>query len=62
MEKLNKVKNCNHCGKEVVEISTKSADYKAVCLHCEITYKLKDGVLIEKNSNAHQLTEAMMNN
>lgn len=61
MKTLERVNYCNHCGREVVEISTKSAKFKGVCLHCEITYKVVDGVLIQKNSTAHQLSEAMMN-
>ena len=31
---------CPTCGKPLVRITTKTAFYKAVCLDCEMTYKL----------------------
>lgn len=52
------LKVCEHCGRELVEISTKSADYKGVCVGCEVTYKVVNGVRSVKTSTAHQLVEA----
>ena len=34
------LKYCSCCGKPLVKITTKTALYKAVCLDCEMTYKL----------------------
>lgn len=56
---------CPSCGEKLVRISTKTANYKAVCLNCEITYKLSgdgnegEGILF-KGSSPSQMTEAMM--
>lgn len=60
------LKYCACCGKPVVKITTKTALYKAVCLDCEITYKLIEeaqGKEIVKvsTSSPSQMTEAAMN-
>ena len=57
---------CSCCGKPIVRITTKTAHYKAVCLDCEITYKLINGasgdeVIRMTTSSPSQMTEAAMN-
>ena len=56
---------CPSCGEELVRISTKTANYKAVCLNCEVTYKLagddsEEAGILFKGSSPSQMTEAMM--
>ena len=57
---------CTTCGKKLVRITTKTATYKAVCLDCEVTYKLSrefgslETIKIEPSSPS-QMTEAAMN-
>lgn len=60
------MKYCLSCGKPLVEITTKTALYKGVCLSCEMTYKVmeecngKDQMIL-KTSTPSQITEAAMN-
>lgn len=59
-------KYCSCCGKPLVKITTKTAIYKAVCLDCEITYKLIEEapgkeVITVATSSPSQMTEAAMN-
>ena len=60
------LKYCSCCGRPIVKITTKTAIYKAVCLDCEITYKLINGVSGSEmikfaTSSPSQMTEAAMN-
>lgn len=60
------LKYCSCCGKPIVKITTKTAIYKAVCLDCEITYKLIEEatgkeVIKLATSSPSQMTEAAMN-
>lgn len=60
------LKYCSCCGKPIVKITTKTATYKAVCLDCEITYKLMEEVsgrdfIRIATSSPSQMTEAAMN-
>ncbi len=56
---------CPICGHPLVRITTKTATYKAVCLDCEVTYKLSkesgslETIKIEPSSPS-QMTEAAM--
>ena len=57
---------CPTCGKPLVRITTKTAFYKAVCLDCEMTYKLSGELqgletIKFKPSSPSQMTEAAMN-
>lgn len=60
------LKYCSCCGKPIVKITTKTALYKAVCLDCEITYKLiqessgRESIRVATTSPS-QMTEAAMN-
>ncbi len=57
---------CPTCGAPLVRITTKTATYKAVCLDCEVTYKLSrefgnlETIKIAPSSPS-QMTEAAMN-
>lgn len=60
------LKYCSCCGRPVVKITTKSALFKAVCLDCEITFKLVqeaqgNEVIKVATSSPSQMTEAAMN-
>lgn len=60
------LKYCPCCGNEIVKITTKTAVFKAVCLDCEMTYKLVEedaGVEVIRlaTSSPSQMTEAAMN-
>lgn len=60
------MKYCLSCGRPLVEITTKTAAYKGVCLNCEMTYKvMEEGVdkdqMILKTSTPSQITEAAIN-
>lgn len=60
------LKYCSCCGKPLVKITTKTALYKAVCLDCEMTYKVieeaKGKEMIKvATSSPSQMTEAAMN-
>lgn len=60
------LKYCACCGRQLVKITTKTALYKAVCLDCEITYKLVAEVTGKEiikiaTSSPSQMTEAAMN-
>ncbi len=60
------LKYCACCGKPIVKITTKTAVYKAVCLDCEITYKLMkepsgNEVITLATASPSQMTEAAMN-
>ncbi len=57
---------CPSCGKKLVRITTKTAQFKAVCLDCEVTYKLVGE--IQGNETIHinpsspsQMSEAAIN-
>lgn len=57
---------CPCCGSKVVRITTKNALFKAVCLDCEMTFKLIDEdpgreVIRVTTSSPSQMTEAAMN-
>lgn len=57
------MKFCSSCGRPLVEITTKTAIYKGVCLNCEMTYKIIEEGLGEesiqaKTSTPSQITEA----
>lgn len=61
-----RLKFCPTCGKPLIRITTKTAVYKAVCLDCEMTYKLSDDMqgletIKFKASTPSQMTEAVMN-
>lgn len=56
---------CPTCGGSLVRITTKTAAYKAVCLDCEMTYKLSGELqgletIKFKPSTPSQMTEAVM--
>lgn len=60
-----KLKYCPLCGHKLVQITTKTALYKAVCLDCEMTFKLVEkepGKEIIKlaSSSPSQMTEAAL--
>ena len=60
------LKYCSCCGRPVVKITTKSALFKAVCLDCEMTFKLiqeasGQEVIKVATSSPSQMTEAAMN-
>lgn len=60
------LKYCACCGEPLVKITTKTARYKAVCLDCEMTYKLIEEepgreVIKLATSSPSQMTEAAMN-
>ena len=57
---------CPSCGGKTVRITTKTAAYKAVCLDCEVTYKLSREIgnletIKFSPSSPSQITEAVMN-
>ena len=57
---------CPCCGQEIVRITTKRALFKAVCLDCEMTFKLIEEepgkeVIKLATSSPSQMTEAAMN-
>lgn len=60
------LKYCACCGGPLVKITTKTALYKAVCLDCEMTYKLieeapgREAIKVATSSPS-QMTEAAMN-
>ncbi|PHV72245.1 hypothetical protein CS063_01860 [Sporanaerobium hydrogeniformans] len=55
---------CSSCGERLVRISSKISSYKAVCLDCELTFKVLklegNEVITVKDSSASQMTEAAM--
>lgn len=60
------IKYCPCCGNELVKITTKTALFKAVCLDCEMTFKLTEEVegkevIKLSTSSPSQMTEAAMN-
>lgn len=60
------LKYCVCCGNPLKKITSKTARYKAVCLDCEITYKLIEEetgreVIKVSTSSPSQMTEAVMN-
>ncbi|MHC1750876.1 MAG: hypothetical protein AB9856_21590 [Cellulosilyticaceae bacterium] len=60
------LKYCCSCGEKLTRITTKTSVYKAVCLNCEITYKVvkneqNQEVITHKGSTPPQITEASMN-
>jgi transcription elongation factor Elf1 len=57
------LKHCSGCGKQLIKISSKSSEYKAVCTSCELTYKLfdtegSDSLVRIRTASPSQLTEA----
>lgn len=56
---------CPCCGAKLIRISTKTALYKAVCVDCEMTFKLKEEepgreTIRISSSSPSQMTEAAM--
>ncbi len=55
---------CTSCGEKLVRISSKVSSYKAVCLSCELTYKVVEiegnEMISVKDSSPSQMTEAAM--
>lgn len=65
-EILMELNYCPGCGNKLNRITTKTVKYKAVCLDCELTYKLmqeteRGEVIKLKASSPSQMTEAVMN-
>lgn len=57
------LKFCPSCGKKLIRIKSKTSKYKAVCLDCELTYKLIDtdkaaDVIVTNTSSSSQMSEA----
>lgn len=56
------LKFCPSCGSKVVRITSKSSKYKAVCLECELTYKVikseNEEVITLRASSPSQMAEA----
>lgn len=60
------LKHCCSCGEKLIRITSKTSSYKAVCLDCELTYKVvrsekNQDVIAYSGSTPSQITEARMN-
>lgn len=59
------LKFCPSCGDKLIRITSKTSAYKAVCLDCELTYKVintdkAEEVIVSKPSSPSQTSEAVI--